>query len=106
MGAAASAPIALSATSLIALISVATFGSCGALANPLALLRDLFPANAVASIWGMASMGPGFGGVLFSQIAGVLFDRYSFKPVFVIFGAIPILAATLPREQQFATKSV
>jgi ACS family hexuronate transporter-like MFS transporter len=45
----------------IALISTATFGYSGALANVLAIPRDLFPKNAVASIWGLASMGSGFG---------------------------------------------
>lgn len=79
----------------IALISAATFGYCGALANVLAIPRDLFPSNAVASIWGLASMGSGFGGMFFSLVTGWLVDHYSFKPAFVLFGLTPIIAAAL-----------
>jgi len=90
-----------SATLSIALISVATFGYSGALANVLALPRDVFPKNAVASIWGLASMGSGFGGMVFSLATGWLVDHYSFRPVFMLFGTLPIIAAilvwTLPR---------
>jgi MFS transporter, ACS family, hexuronate transporter len=79
----------------IALISTATFGYCGALANVLAIPRDLFPKNAVASIWGLASMGSGFGGMFFALVTGWLVDHYSFKPAFVLFGLTPIIAALL-----------
>ena len=79
----------------IALISTATFGYSGALANVLALPRDVFPKNAVASIWGLASMGSGFGGMVFSLATGWLVDHYSFRPVFMLFGTLPIVAATL-----------
>ena len=84
-----------SAALSIALISTATFGYCGALANVLAIPRDLFPKNAVASIWGLASMGSGFGGMMFSLLTGWLVDHYSFKPVFAFFGILPLVAATL-----------
>lgn len=89
------------AATSIALISLATFGYSGALANVLALPRDVFPKNAVASIWGLASMGSGFGGMIFSLATGWLVDHYSFRPVFMLFGTLPIIAAalvwTLPR---------
>jgi MFS transporter, ACS family, hexuronate transporter len=79
----------------IALISTATFGYSGALANVLAIPRDLFPKNAVASIWGLASMGSGFGGMIFSLVTGWLVDHYSFIPAFVLFGCTPMIAALL-----------
>jgi ACS family hexuronate transporter-like MFS transporter len=95
------AALVSSAALSIALISVATFGYSGALANVLALPRDVFPKNAVASIWGLASMGSGFGGMIFSLATGWLVDHYSFRPVFMLFGMLPIVAAiliwTLPR---------
>lgn len=84
-----------SAALSIALISTATFGYSGALANVLAIPRDLYPKNAVASIWGLASMGSGFGGMVFSLCTGWLVDHYSFRPVFMLFGTLPIIAATL-----------
>ncbi len=95
-----------SATLSVALISTATFGYSGALANVLALPRDVYPKNAVASIWGLASMGSGFGGMVFSLATGWLVDHYSFKPVFALFGTLPIVAAaliwTLPRVSRTA----
>jgi MFS transporter, ACS family, hexuronate transporter len=77
----------------IVLISIATFGFSGALANLLAIPGDVFPKAAVASIWGFASMGSGFGGMIFSLVTGWLVDRHSFRPVFVLFSLIPLLAA-------------
>ena len=91
-----------SASGCIALISMATFGFSGALANLLAVPGDVFPKGAVASIWGFASMGSGIGGMIFSLITGWVVDHYSFRPVFVLFGLIPLLSAwivwTLPRK--------
>ncbi len=93
----------------IALISTATFGYCGALANLLAIPGDVFPKGAVASIWGFASMGSGIGGMIFSLVTGWLVDHYSFRPVFVLFGVIPLVAAwlvwTLPRGVKFVDLS-
>ncbi|MGB6830726.1 MAG: MFS transporter, partial [Terracidiphilus sp.] len=93
-------------TGCIALIATATFGYSGALANLLAVPGDVFPKGAVASIWGFASMGSGIGGMIFSLVTGWLVDHYSFRPVFVLFGVIPLVAAwlvwTLPRKEESA----
>jgi MFS transporter, ACS family, hexuronate transporter len=94
------------AAQCIALISTATFGYSGALANLLAVPGDVFPKGAVASIWGFASVGSGVGGMIFSLVTGWLVDHFSFRPVFVLFGAIPFVAAwlvwTLPRKTEFS----
>jgi len=79
----------------IALVAIAAFGYTASLANMLAIPADAFPKNAVASVWGFASMGAGFGGMLFSLITGPLVDHYSFTPAFMLFGIIPLFAAAL-----------
>jgi len=79
----------------VALISVATLGYTGALANMLAMPADRFPGNTVGSVWGVASMGAGFGGMIFSLITGWVVDHYSYVPVFVGFGILPLIAAAL-----------
>ena len=84
-----------SAALAIALVSLAAFGYTGALANMLAIPADEFPREAVASVWGIASMGAGFGGMLFSLITGAIVERYSFGPAFVLFGCIPLIASAL-----------
>jgi ACS family hexuronate transporter-like MFS transporter len=77
----------------IALISTATLGYTGALANLLAMPADRFPRNTVGSVWGIASMGAGFGGMLFSLITGWIVDHFSYVPVFILFGILPLVAA-------------
>jgi ACS family hexuronate transporter-like MFS transporter len=79
----------------IALVSVAMLGYTGSLANMLALPGDVFPKSAVASVYGLASMGSGFGGMLFTLITGWVVDHYSYTPVFIGFGLLPLICATI-----------
>ena len=54
----------------IALVSLAMMGYTGSLANMLAMPADVLPSSAVASAFGIASMGAGFGGMVFSLATG------------------------------------
>jgi ACS family hexuronate transporter-like MFS transporter len=86
----------------IALVSIATLGYTGCVSNMLAIPADVFPKNAVGSVWGLASMGAGFGGMIFSLATGIVVDHFSYRPVFIAAGLLPLIAAaivsTLPRE--------
>ena len=77
----------------IAFVSIAMAGYTASLANMLAMPADVFPAEAVASVYGIASMGSGFGGMIFMLLTGWLVDRYSYVPVFLLFGLIPLVCA-------------
>jgi ACS family hexuronate transporter-like MFS transporter len=79
----------------IALVSVAMLGYTGSLANMLSFPADVFPKSTVASVYGIASMGAGFGGMLFTLITGWVIDRYSYTPVFIGFGILPLICATI-----------
>jgi ACS family hexuronate transporter-like MFS transporter len=79
----------------IGLISVATFGYTGCNSNALAFPPDVVPKNMVASVWGLASMGSGFGGMLFSWLSGRMIDQYGYTPVFIMYGIMPLIAAIL-----------
>jgi MFS transporter, ACS family, hexuronate transporter len=79
----------------IALVSVAMLGYTGSLANMMAMPGDVFPQNVVASVYGFASMGSGFGGMLFTLITGWVVDHYSYTPVFIGFGLLPLICATI-----------
>lgn len=81
-----SAPLA------IGLIALTTFGYTGYTANTLAFPADVFPNRAVASVWGLASMGSGFGGMLFMALSGWLIGRFGYTPVFIGYGVLPMLA--------------
>ena len=76
----------------ILLISVTTFGYTGYTANTLAFPADVFPRQAVASVWGLASMGSSFGGMLFGFSPGLLIGHYGYTPVFIGYGILPLIA--------------
>jgi ACS family hexuronate transporter-like MFS transporter len=76
-------------------ISVAMMGYTGALANMLSLPADVFPKNAVGSVYGLASMGSGFGGMVFTLITGWAVDHYSYTPVFIGFGFVPLICVAI-----------
>ncbi len=86
------AAFATSAPLAIALVSLSTFGYTGCLANALAFPADVFPKHAVASVYGLASMGSGFGGMLFAYLAGQFVGHYGYKPVFIGYGILPLIA--------------
>ena len=79
----------------IAFVSIAMLGYTGSLANMLSFPADVFPKSTVASVYGLASMGAGFGGMLFTLITGWVVDRYSYTPVFFGFGILPLICATI-----------
>lgn len=95
MTAAIPAVLVRSPAQAIGLVALAAFGYTGSLANMLAIPADVFPKDAVASVWGFASMGAGFGGMLFSLITGPIVDHFSFTPAFILFGIVPLFAAVL-----------
>jgi ACS family hexuronate transporter-like MFS transporter len=79
----------------IGFASIAMLGYTGSLANMLAMPADVFDKNAVASVYGLASMGSGFGGMIFALITGWVVDHYSFTPVFIGFGIVPLVCAAI-----------
>ncbi|HEU5077612.1 MAG TPA: MFS transporter [Opitutaceae bacterium] len=91
-------------------VSLATFGYTGYSANMLALPADVFPKTAVASVYGLASMGSGFGGMLFSWLTGRVVDRHGYAPVLVGYSILPLVAlaillflcGSLRRDERFA----
>jgi len=83
------------ARSSIGLVSLAMLGYTGSLANMLAMPSDVFPKNTVASVYGLASMGSGFGGMVFTLITGWAIDRYSYTPVFFGFGIMPLICTLI-----------
>lgn len=79
----------------IAWVSVAMIGYTGSLANTLSMPADVFPSNAVGSGYGFASMGSGIGGMLFGLLTGWAVDRYSYTPLFIGFGVLPLVCAAI-----------
>jgi len=79
----------------IAFVSLAMVGYTGSTANMLAFPADVYPGHMVSSIYGLASMGAGFGGMLFTLLTGWLVDHFSYTPVFFMFGVMPLVCTSI-----------
>ena len=79
--------VAALALSSLALLSFYAYST-----NTLTLPTDLASPGLVASISGFSGMGAGLGSVLFTKLVGVIADQYSFRPVFVLVGILPLLS--------------
>jgi ACS family hexuronate transporter-like MFS transporter len=77
----------------LAWISVAMAGYTGANAVLLSIPADVLPRGTLASCWGLCSMGSGFGGMVFALTTGWMIDHYSYVPVFLLFGILPLASA-------------
>jgi ACS family hexuronate transporter-like MFS transporter len=78
--------------SAIGLISFVVFAySCWA-ANVLTLPSDLFGADAVATTVGFSGTAAGVGGMLTTLLLGRMIDHYSYEPVFLVLGLLPLCA--------------
>jgi ACS family hexuronate transporter-like MFS transporter len=75
----------------IAWVSVAMVGYTGSLANMLTFPAAVFPKHLVGSVYGIGSMGAGFGGMIFTLVTGWAVDHYSYLPVFIGFGLMPLV---------------
>ena len=87
------AVLARDAGTSIALVSLAMLGYTGCGSIMLAYPADIYPKNVVGSVWGLASMGSGLGGMIFALLTGLVIDRFSYLPVFIGFGLMPLLCA-------------
>lgn len=47
----------------------------------------------MASVYGIAGTAAGIGGMSFTLITGVVVDRFSYVPIFIAAGLLPIFAA-------------
>jgi ACS family hexuronate transporter-like MFS transporter len=63
-------------------------------ANILTLAADLFPQQEVASVTGLSGAGAALGGMCFNLLVGVIVDRFSYLPVFLLAALMPLLAAS------------
>jgi ACS family hexuronate transporter-like MFS transporter len=77
---------------LTALVTLSTF-ACGAwMTNGLVLPSDLYRSEAVATVSGMSGTGGGIATGISTFLVGFISDRYSFRPLLIGAGALPIAA--------------
>ena len=89
--------------SALAVLSVAGFGWAAYSANTLAFPADVFPQRAVATVWGLASVGAGLGGSFFQHASGLAVAHLrttigaagAYHTVFVGYGVLALVGLTL-----------
>lgn len=76
----------------LALISLVLGAHSAWKTNLVTLTVDIFPRPVVATVHGIVATGGGIGGALFTSVAGVVIDKYSYTPLLVLMGVLHPLA--------------
>ncbi len=84
-------PIAPGEVAAIASICAATFGISAYAATHIGMLTDLFPQRVLAAVSGVTGLGEGAINMALMVATGVAVDRYSYLPVFLAAGLMPLL---------------
>ncbi len=85
--------------SALIILSLAGFGYAAYTSNTMAFPGDVVPQSATASVWGIASVGAGLGGVLFQSLSGISVKNLSaaynyataYNAVFIGYGIIALI---------------
>jgi ACS family hexuronate transporter-like MFS transporter len=90
-------PAALAGNAITALvfISIVTFGFQSWINNVQTIPSDLVPAEAVASVAGLGGVGAGIGAILFTLCTGWVVDHFSYTPILIVAGVLPILGTII-----------
>jgi ACS family hexuronate transporter-like MFS transporter len=85
-------PAAPNAAWALLLICLASLGINAFAANLIGLLTDLFPEQLLARISGLTGVGDGTMGMITMLATGIVVDHFSYLPVFIAAGVLPLLA--------------
>jgi ACS family hexuronate transporter-like MFS transporter len=76
----------------LALICFALWGYASWSTMGLTLPSDLFPHDVVATVTGLSGLAAGLVGAVFTIAVGILVDRFSYGPAFLVAGLLPLFA--------------
>lgn len=65
--------------------------------NLVTLTVDIFPRHVIATVHGIVATGGGIGGSIFTGLAGLVIDRYSYTPLLALMGILHPLAYLVVR---------
>ena len=80
---------------LTMLFAVSMFSYVAWITMSLVLHSDLYPSNTVATVSGMSGTASGVGTIIATYLIGIVSDRYSFSPVLIGAGILPLIATAL-----------
>jgi len=89
------AAVAHTAGAALAAIGVVLFGFQTWINNVQTLPSDYFPESAVGSVAGLGGMGAGIGAILFTQTTGFVVDHFSYTPILIAAGLLPLAGTAL-----------
>jgi ACS family hexuronate transporter-like MFS transporter len=81
-----------SAFTALGLICFALWGYASWSTMGLTLPSDLFPQDIVATVTGLSGLAAGLVSTVFTLAVGVLVDRFSYGPAFLVAGLMPLFA--------------
>jgi ACS family hexuronate transporter-like MFS transporter len=84
------AAVAHTATVALACIAVVLFGFQTWINNVQTMPSDYFPESAVGAVAGLGGMGAGIGAILFTQTTGFVVDHFSYTPMLIAAGLLPL----------------
>ena len=90
-GASLAVPWMNSATTALVMISIAIMAHNFLSANMFAAITDLSPSHLVGRVTGLTGVSGGLSGLLLPLLTGVLVDRFSYTPVFILIAFMPLL---------------
>jgi ACS family hexuronate transporter-like MFS transporter len=76
----------------LGLICFALWGYASWSTMGLTLPSDLFPQDVVATVTGLSGLAAGLVGAVFTFAVGILVDRFSYRPAFLVAGLMPLFA--------------
>jgi ACS family hexuronate transporter-like MFS transporter len=76
----------------LAIICLVVFGNNWCAATYIASVGEIFPSPVVGRVNGIAGAGDSAAGVVTMLLTGVVIDRWSYLPVFIAAGVLPLLA--------------
>jgi MFS transporter, ACS family, hexuronate transporter len=85
-------PFIPNAVMAVGLICLAVFGNQWATAVYIAIVGDIFPSEIVATVNGIGGVADSGMGMITMLLTGIVIDHFSYFPVFVAAGILPILS--------------
>lgn len=90
-------------TGAIIILAIVGFGYTAYSANTMAMPADVVPPSATASVWGLAGIGAGLGGLVFQSLSGVVIKNLSvqfnytiaYSAVFVGYGFMALIGLAI-----------
>jgi MFS transporter, ACS family, hexuronate transporter len=85
-------PLCSSDIAAILLIGLVVFGNNWLAATYIATVGEIFPPNVVGRVNGIAGAGDSGAGIVTMLLTGIVVDRWSYFPVLIAAGVLPLLA--------------